>query len=107
MTSLCSPIFIFIFILFFVVLQTANKYIITSFGRTFSLAYGKGTLREMFPKCELYQTADIPFASTNGNGQRRGLTAEVIFGTGRSSDRGDKAGKCHFERHISLSVRPC
>lgn len=48
----------------------------------------------MFLKWELYQTADVPFASTNGNGQRRGLTAEVIFGTGGSSDRGDKAGKC-------------
>lgn len=48
----------------------------------------------MFLKWELYQTADVLFASTNGNGQRRGLTAEVIFGTGGSSDRGDKAGKC-------------
>lgn len=49
----------------------------------------------MFLKWKLYQTADISFASTNGNGQRRALTAEVIFGTGSSSVRGDKAGKCH------------
>lgn len=49
----------------------------------------------MFLKWELYQAADVPFASTNGNGQRRGLTAEVIFGTGSSSDRGAKARKCH------------
>ena len=39
----------------------------------------------MFLKWELYQAADAPFASTNGNGQRRGLTAEVIFGTGSSA----------------------
>lgn len=33
------------------------------------------------------------FVSTNGNVQRWALTAEVIFGTGGPSNRGDKAGK--------------
>lgn len=37
----------------------------------------------MFAKWQLYQAAE-PLASTNGNGQRRALTAEVIFGTSLS-----------------------
>lgn len=38
----------------------------------------------MFVKWQLYQAAELPFASTNGNGQRRALTAEVIFGASLS-----------------------
>lgn len=50
---------------------------------------------ENVSEVELYHTVGVPFASTNGNGRRRALTAEVIFGTGAPGGRGDDAGKCH------------
>lgn len=53
-------------------------------------------------KRKLYQAADVPLRFYKWKWQRRGLTAEVIFGTRSSGSRGDKSCQMSvFERHIS------